>query len=137
MPLGSTLEALRRKPIFLLWLRECRSAIIGLCVHALFMTFLLGPIVRIVVPKPKTYLGIIRSGRDAYPDVMRWLDAVLWPAGWALVGAYAKSRVKPTLERAKRESDALSMADEQAARHGDVGQSMLLLSRAEALAPEP
>lgn len=53
MPLGPTLEALRRKPIFLLWLKECRSALIALCVHALFMTVLLGPIVRVIVPKPK------------------------------------------------------------------------------------
>lgn len=138
MPLGATIEALGRKPIFLLWLKECRSAIVALCVHALFMTLLLGPIVRVVVPKPKAYLGgLIRTSRDAYPEVMWWLDALLWPAGWALVGAYAKSRVRPTLERAKQESDALASAAEQAVRNGDVGRSLLLLSQAEALAPEP
>jgi hypothetical protein len=137
MPIGSTLGVLRRKPIFLLWMRECRSAIVGLCIHALFMTLLLGPIMRLVVPKPKAYLGgLIHSSRDPYSDVMRWLDAVLWPAGWALVGAYAKSRVKPTLERARQESDALSTAAERAARAGDLGRSLLLLSRAEAIAPE-
>jgi len=138
MPLQSTLEALRRKPIFLLWLKECRSAVIGLCIHALFMTLLLGPIVRVFVPKPKAYLGgLIRSGHDSHPDVMRWLDAVLWPAGWALVGAYAKSRVKPTLERAREESEALSVAAERAAQEGNPQQSLLLFSQAEALAPEP
>jgi hypothetical protein len=138
MPLQSTLEALRRKPIFLLWLKECRSAIIGLCIHALFMTLLLGPLVRVFVPKPKAYLGgLIRSGHDSYPDVMRWLDAVLWPAGWALVGAYAKSRVRPTLERAREESEALSVAAERAAQEGNPQQSLLLFSQAEALAPEP
>ena len=138
MLFSSTLEALRRKPIFLLWLKECRSAIIALCIHTLFMTVLLGPIVRVFVPRPKAYLGgLIRTGRDPYPDVMRWLDLVLWPAGWALVGAYAKSRVKPTLERAKRESDDLALLAEQAAREGDVDRSILLLSQAEALALEP
>src|SRR6266481_3552939 len=108
MLIGSTLGALRRKPIFLL-----------------------GPIMRLVVPKPKAYLGgLIHSSRDPYSDVMWWLDAVLWPAGWALMGAYAKSRVKPTLERARQESDALSTAAERAARAGDLGRSLLLLSRA-------
>ena len=136
--LPSTLEALRRKPIFLLWLKECRAAIIALCVHTLFMTVLLGPLVRVFVPKPKAYLGgLIRTARDPYPDVMRWLDLVLWPAGWAFVGAVAKSRVKPTLERAKRESEDLTAAADQAAREGDLARSVLLLSQAEALAPEP
>jgi hypothetical protein len=133
----ATLEALRRKPIFLLWLKECRSAIIALCVHTLFMTVVLGPLVRVVVPRPKAYLGIIRTSHDSYPDVMRWLDIVLWPAGWALVGAFAKSRVKPTLERARRESEALSAQAARAAGEGDLDRSILLLSRAEALAPDP
>lgn len=137
MQFRSTIEALRRKPIFLLWLKECRSAVIALCVHTLFMTVVLGPIVRTVVPKPKTYLGIIRTSRDSYPEVMRWLDLVLWPAGWALVGAHAKSRVRPTLERARRESESLSAAADQAARDGDLERSILLLSKAEALAPDP
>ena len=141
MPLSSlsaTIEALRRKPIFLLWLKECRSAIIALCIHTLFMTVLLGPIVRVFVPKPKAILGgLIRTGHDSYPDVMRWLDLVLWPAGWALVGAYAKNRVKPTIERAKRESEDLSLAAERAAQQGDVERSILLFSQAEALSPEP
>jgi hypothetical protein len=96
----------------------------------------LGPLVRVVVPKPKAYLGLIRTARDPYPDVMRWLDLVLWPAGWALVGALAKSRVKPTLERARRESDDLSEAAGKAAAAGDVERSILLLSRAEGLAPD-
>ena len=134
----STLEALRRKPIFLLWLKECRSAIIAVCVHVLFMTVVLGPLVRVVVPKPKAYLGgLIRTSHDSYPDVMRWLDIVLWPAGWALVGALAKSRVQPTLERARRESEALSSLAAQADKDGDLDRSILLLSRAEALAPHP
>ncbi|HYV86727.1 MAG TPA: serine/threonine-protein kinase [Patescibacteria group bacterium] len=134
----STLEALRRKPIFMLWLKECRAAIVALCVHILFMTVVLGPLVRVIVPRPKTYLGgIIRTSHDSYPDVMRWLDLVLWPAGWALVGAYAKSRVRPTLERARRESEALSAAAGQAAGDGDLERSSLLLSRAAALAPDP
>src|SRR5262245_13746681 len=138
MQLRSTLEALRRKPVFLLWLKECRSAIITLCIHTLFMTVVLGPLVRVVVPRPKTYLGgLIRTSRDSYPEVMRWLDLVLWPAGWALVGAFAKGRVKPTLERARRESEALSLAAGQAAREGDLERSILLLSKAEALAPDP
>jgi serine/threonine-protein kinase len=68
---------------------------------------------------------------------MRWLDLVLWPAGWALVGAYAKNRVKPTLERARQESEALSVAAGQAAMNGDLERSILLLSRAEELAPDP
>jgi hypothetical protein len=134
----STLEALRRKPIFLLWLKECRSAIIAVCVHVLFMTVVLGPLVRVVVPKPKAYLGgLIRTSHDSYPGVMRWLDIVLWPAGWALVGALAKSRVQPTLERARRESEALSSLAAQADRDGDLDRSILLLSRAEAVAPDP
>jgi tRNA A-37 threonylcarbamoyl transferase component Bud32 len=137
MLLSSTLEALRRKPIFLLWLKECRAAVIALCVHTLFMTLVLGPLVRVVVPRPKAYLGLIRTGHDAYPDVMWWLDLVLWPAGWALVGALAKSRVKQTIERARRESDDLSVDAEQAARQGDIERSILLLSRAEELAPDP
>jgi protein kinase-like protein len=132
------LEALRRKPIFLLWLKECRAAIVALCVHALFMTVVLGPLVRVVLPRPKTYLGgLIRTSHDSHPDVMRWLDLVLWPAGWAFVGAYARSRVRPTLERARRESEALTAAAGQAARDGDVHRSILLLSRAEGLAPDP
>src|SRR5262245_5698212 len=136
MSLRGTIEALRRKPIFLLWLKECRSAVIALCIHTVFMTVVLGPLVRIFIPKPKAYLGIIRTSRDSYPDVMRWLDLVLWPAGWALAGAYAKSRVKPTLERARRESEALSAAAGRAARDGDLDRSILLLSRAEGLAPD-
>jgi Protein kinase domain len=138
IPFRSTLEALRRKPIFLLWMKECRAAIVALCVHALFMTVVLGPLVRVVVPRPKAYLGgLIRTSHDSYSDVMRWLDLVLWPTGWALVGAYAKSRVRPTLERARRESEALSEAAGQAAGDGDVERSVLLLSRAAALAPDP
>jgi hypothetical protein len=133
----ATLDALRRKPIFLLWLRECRGALVALGVHALFMTVVLGPLVRIVVPQPKTVLGFIRTTHDSYPDVMRWLDMVLWPAAWALAGAYAKSRVKPALERARRESEALAVAAGQAEREGAPDRSMLLLSRAEALAPDP
>ncbi|HET8947537.1 MAG TPA: serine/threonine-protein kinase [Candidatus Polarisedimenticolia bacterium] len=133
----ATIEALRRKPIFLLWLKECRSAIIALCIHTLFMTVLLGPIVRVFVPKPKAFLGVIRTSHDSYPDVMRWLDLVLWPAGWALVGAFAKNRVKPTIERAKRESEDLSVAAERAARDGDLERSILLFSQAEALSPDP
>jgi hypothetical protein len=137
MPFRSTLEALRRKPIFLLWLKECRSAIIGLCIHTLFMTVVLGPVVRIFVPKPKAYLGgLIRTSHDSYPEVMRWLDLVLWPAGWALVGATAKSRVKPTLERAREESESLSAAAERAVGDGDLPRSILLLPEAEGLAPE-
>ena len=138
LPFRSTLEALRRKPVFLLWLKECRAAIVALSVHTLFMMVVLGPVVRLVVPRPKTYLGgIIRTSHDSYADVMRWLDLVLWPAGWALVGAYAKTRVRPTLERARRESEALSAAAERAAGDGDLERSILLLSRAEALAPDP
>jgi tRNA A-37 threonylcarbamoyl transferase component Bud32 len=137
MPLRSTIEALRRKPIFLLWLKECRSAIIGLCLHTLFMTVMLGPVVRIFVPKPKAFLGgLIRTSHDSYPEVMRWLDLVLWPAGWALVGAYAKGRVKPTLERAREESESLSAAAERAAGDGDLDRSILLLTEAEGLAPD-
>src|SRR5262245_2451979 len=131
------LETLRRRPILLLWLKECRAAIVALCVHTLFMTVVLAPLMRVVVPRPKTYLGVIRTGKDAYPEVMRWLDLVMWPAGWALVGALAKSRVRPTLERARRESEALSVAARQAAMGGDLDRSILLLSRAEALAPDP
>ena len=137
MRLASTLEALRRKPILLLWLKECRSAIVALCIHTLFMTVVLGPVVRVLVPRPKAYLGIIRTSRDSYPDVMRWLDLILWPAGWALVGAYAKSRVRPTLDRARRESESLSAAAAQAERLGDAERSILLLSQAEGLAPDP
>jgi hypothetical protein len=138
VPFRSTFEALRRKPILLLWLKECRSAIIALCIHALFMTVVLGPVVRVFVPKPKALFGgLIRTSHDSYPDVMRWLDLVLWPAGWALVGAYAKSRVKPTLEQARRESESLSAEAGRAAGHGDLERSMLLLSRAEGLAPDP
>jgi tRNA A-37 threonylcarbamoyl transferase component Bud32 len=133
----ATLDALRRKPILLLWLKECRGAIIALCVHALFMTVILGPLVRLVVPRPKTVLGIIRTSHDDYPEVMRWLDVVLWPAAWALAGAYAKSRVRPALDRARRESEALEAAAGQAARDGDPAGSLALLSRAEALAPDP
>jgi hypothetical protein len=137
MPLRATLEALQRKPILLLWLKECRAAIIALCIHTLFMTVVLGPVVRVLVPRPKAYLGIIRTSRDSYPDVMRWLDLVLWPAGWALVGAYAKSRVRPTLDRARRESESLSAAAAQAKRLGEAERSILLLSQAEGLAPDP
>src|SRR5262249_14872348 len=130
-------EALRRKPILLLWLRECRGAIIALCVHALFMTVVLGPLVRVVVPRPKTVLGIIRTSHDSYPDVMGWLDLVLWPAAWALAGAEAKSRVQPALDRARRESEALAVAAGEAAEGGNPERSMRLLTRAEALAPDP
>ncbi len=140
MKLHPTLEALRRRPILFLWFKECRTAIIALSVHAIFMIVLLGPTVRFFVPKPKVkeFLGLrIRSGRDSYPDVVRWLDAVLWPAGWALVGAYAKSRVKPSLEQARSQSDALAAAADKAATDGDLEKSIILLSRAEALQPEP
>jgi hypothetical protein len=140
MQLPSTLAALSRKPILLLWLKECRRAIIALSVHALFMILVLGPTVRFFVPRPKVkeFLGIrIGSERDAYPDILRWLDAVLWPAGWALVGAYAKSRVKPTLEEARSRSEALATAAKQADAGGDLETSILLLSRAEALQPDP
>jgi hypothetical protein len=140
MQLPSTLESLRRKPILLLWLKECRAAGIALSLHAIFMIVLLAPTVRFFVPKPrvKEFLGIrVSSERDAYPDVLRWLDAVLWPAGWALVGAYAKSRVKPSLDQARSRSEALATEANQAAADGDLERSILLLSRAEALQPDP
>ena len=135
------LRALARWPILKLYLTRVRASLVAMSVHVAFMTLVLEPGLKRLMPPPpkKTGLAAIFGGPPApapHEEVLAWLDPLLWITGWAAFCIFLDRSVKPAIERARQRSRDLESEAARKLAKGEVLQGLTLLEEAEAVAPD-
>lgn len=135
------LRALARGPILLLYLRRVRASIVAMAAHVAFMTLLLEPLLRWLIPPPERPSGLLAifSGPAPPPphlEVLAWLDPILWVLGWAAFCVFLERSIKPAIARAREKSRELEARARERLARGEVRAGLTLLAEAAEVAPD-